>query len=152
MDEIFKRRHSVRDFLRRKIKPEKLNEILDAADSASSAGNLKARKIIVVENPDIKKKLMEAAFNQGFILDAPVVLVFFALPSVSSRKYGKRGENLYAIQDATIAASFAWIQAVMLGLGACWVGGFSGEKVKKLLRAEKNWHPVVIMPMGYSSE
>lgn len=150
MNEVFKKRHSVRNFQRKKIEPEKLEAILEAANSAPSAGDLKAREIIVVENDDVKNKLVEAAFEQKFIAEAPVVLIFFAIPSRSAEKYGERGRNLYAIQDVTIAASFAWLQAVMLGLSGCWVGALDDEKLKEILKVKKDWRPIAIIPLGYS--
>lgn len=151
MDEVFKKRHSVRSFQDKAIADEKLKEILEAAHSAPSAGNLKAREIVVVKNKETKDKLAVAAFNQDFIAKAPIVLVFFAVPSRSAQKYGRRGSELYAIQDATIAASFAWLQAVMLDLSCCWVGAFDEEKVKEILDAKNEWRPIAVLPLGYSN-
>jgi len=149
MDEVFKRRYSVRSFRGKAIEEEKLKEILEAANSAPSAGNLKARKIVVVKDPVLKEKLAEIALNQDFIKEPPMVLVFFALPEVSAAKYGQRGKELYAIQDATIAASFAWLQAVMLGIDACWIGAFEEERVKKILGTKSKERPIAILPLGY---
>lgn len=149
MDRVFEKRHSTRSFQSKQIEEKKLKEILEAAESAPSAGNLKARKIVKVEDADLKQKLAEASFNQNFISEAPIVLVFFARPLVSAEKYGERGRTLYAVQDATIAASFAWIQAVMLGIDACWVGAFDEEKVKEILNAKQDERPIAILPLGY---
>ncbi len=67
MDNVFKKRHSVRMFQKKEVEAEKLEEILATADSAPSAGNLKAREIIVVKDVETKKKLAEAAFGQDFL-------------------------------------------------------------------------------------
>ncbi len=149
MDAIFKKRHSVRSFHPTEVSSNDLDEILAAAGSAPSAGNLKAREVVVVINDALKRRLVMAAHHQEFIFEAPVVLVFFAVPRRSAEKYGGRGEVLYSIQDATIAASFAWLQAVILGLGACWVGAFDDEEVQEALSVDRNWRPVAIMPIGY---
>ncbi|MFH0854509.1 MAG: nitroreductase family protein [bacterium] len=149
MKKVFKRRHSVRRFQRKEIEEKDLEKILEAAESAPSAGDLKARKIIVVKDLDLKKEIVEAALNQNFIGDAPVVLVFVALPSISAIKYGMRGRNLYAIQDATIAASFAWIQAVTFGIDSCWVGAFNESEIKKILKLRGDEQPIAILPLGY---
>lgn len=149
MNNVFKNRHSVRSFSAKEIKEKDLKEILEAAESAPSAGNLKARKIIVVKDLELKKKLAEAALNQDFVAEAPVVLVFFALPSVSASRYGERGRGLYSIQDATIATSFAWLQAVMLGIDGCWVGAFDEEEVREILKAKEDEKPIAILPLGY---
>jgi len=152
MDEVFRKRRSVRSFLEREIEAEKLAEILGAAGSAPSAGNLKAREVIGVKDSETKKRLAEAAFGQDFLAGAPVVLVFFSVPSRSARKYKKRGRDLYCIQDATIAASFAWLQAVMLGLSCCWVGAFEENQVKDILGIKEDWQPIALLPIGYSAE
>ena len=152
LNDVFKRRHSVRNFLKREVETEKLEEILETVNSAPSAGNLKAREIIVVKEPEIKKKLAKAAYGQDFLAMAPVVLVFFSAPSRSARKYGKRGKDLYSLQDATISASFAWLQAVMLGLSCCWVGAFEESQVKDILGIKGDWRPVALLPLGYSAE
>jgi nitroreductase len=149
MDEVFKKRHSVRSFQNREIEREKLKEILEAVESAPSAGDLKARKIIVVEDFDLKQKLVKAARDQIFVGEVPVVLVFFALPSVSEKIYKERGKNLYAVQDATIAVCFAWLQAVMLGIDACWVGAFDEAAVKEVLNSKEDERPIAILPLGY---
>ena len=78
----------MRSFQKREVEAKKLEEILETADSAPSAGNLKAREIIVVKDPETKKKLAKAAFDQDFLASAPLVLVFFGVPSHSARKYG----------------------------------------------------------------
>lgn len=151
MHEIFKDRHAVRSFQAKEIKEGDWQEILAAANSAPSAGNLKAREIIVVKDKKTKEQLAEAALGQDFVAQAPVVLVFCSLPVRSAAKYGQRGRDLYALQDATIAASFAWLQAVMLGLSACWVGAFEEKEVQKILQLDKDCRPVAILPIGYSA-
>ncbi len=126
-----------------------MKEILGAANSAPSAGNLKAREIVVVKDLKTKKALSKAALGQNFVAETPIVLVFFAIPEKSGKQYGERGRNLYSIQDATISASFAWLQAVDLGLSCCWVGAFNEEKVKEILKVPQNWQPIAILPVGY---
>jgi len=152
MNILFKKRKSTRAYKPDPIEKEKLDEILEAANSAPSAGNLKARKIVVIEDEKTKRKLAEAAFGQDFISEAPLALVFTALPEASAKKYGQRGRELYAVQDATIAASFAWLQAVDLSLSSCWVGAFDEEEVKKILELDANERPIAILPIGYAKK
>jgi nitroreductase len=154
MNEIFKKRHSVRSFQTRNVNRRELEAILAAADSAPSAGALKSRAVLVVRDEVSKKKLVEAAHGQEFVAHAPVVIVFWAVPSRSASNYGTRGRDLFALQDATIAASFAWLQAVASGLAACWVGAFDDEAVKNIFREEieTDWRPVALLPVGYAAE
>ena len=156
MDEIFKKRHSIRSFQKKEVEDEKIKEILEVIDSAPSAGNLKAREVIVIKDLEAKRKLAEAADGQGSIIEAPVVFVFFGVPSRSAKKYGERGRKLYSLQDVTIACSFAWLQAIILGLSCCWVGAFDEKEVKNALEiladGKEDWRPIAILPIGYGRE
>ena len=154
MNEIFKKRHSVRSFQPRNVSRRELEAILAAADSAPSAGGLKSREVLVVTDDLTKKRLVQAAHGQEFVAQPPVVLVFWAVPSRSASKYGARGRDLFALQDATIAASFAWLQAVASGLAACWVGAFDDEAVKNIFREKigPDWRPIALLPIGYAAE
>lgn len=143
-------RHSVRAFLDKEVEDEKIRKILEACNSAPSAGNLQAYEIFVVTDMERKMWLADAALGQSFVAKAPVVLVFLASPKASGSKYGKRGENLYCIQDATIAAAYSQLAAVALGLGSAWVGAFDEDGVRTALDAE-GLVPVAIIPVGYAS-
>jgi nitroreductase len=154
MHKLFEKRRSVRSFQNRKLTRDVMSAILDAADSAPSAGGLKARDFYLVGDEQTKSKLAEAAFGQDFTAQAPVILVFWAIGSKSAEKYGERGRTLFAVQDATISASFAWIQAVASGLGCCWVGAFDEDAVKEIFRKDiqPDWRPIALLPIGYPAE
>jgi len=144
-------RRSVRAYLSKEIEEDKLKRILTALLRAPSAGNLQAYCVFVVKNQKIRENLARAAFGQHFIAEAPISLVFCALPDKSSAKYGKRGAELYCIQDATIAASYAQLAATAVGLATCWVGAFDDDAVKKILSLKKE-KPVAILTLGYAAE
>jgi nitroreductase len=154
MLDVFKKRHAVRAYEPRPVPDEDVADILAAANSAPSAGGLKAREIRVVTDQGIKQRLARAAHGQEFVAEAAIVLVFWAVPSRSAAKYGERGSNLFALQDATIATSFAWLQAVASGLGACWVGAFDDDAVNDIFRGAigRDWRPIALLPIGYSAE
>lgn len=149
--ELAKNRHSIRAFQEKKVDPEKIKKILEAARSAPSAGNLQAYKICVVKGQKVRQEIAEAA-DQEFLAEAPVILVFLAEPSQSSQKYGQRGEKLYSLQDATIASSYAQLAATSLGLGSCWVGAFDEEQVSEVIESPNDLKPVVLLPIGYPDE
>lgn len=147
-----KNRHSVRKFQDRKVEDEKLKMILETANSAPSAGNLQAYEIFLVKDKKKKQLLVEAAYGQDFIEEADIVLVFCANPKKSSWKYGKRGRDLYCIQDATIAASYAQLAVSDLKLGSVWVGAFDEKEVLKVLGNPNDVMPIAIIPIGYPDE
>ena len=76
--------------------------------------------------------------------------MFCTDPSRSAEKYGERGRELYSIQDATIAGTFAMLAAVDLGLSTVWVGDFDEESVRKVVGDPGR--PVVMFSLGYAAE
>ena len=149
--ELIRARRSVRAFQARLVETEKLNWILELANQAPSAGNLQAYEIYHVTAAHARAGLARAA-DQSFIAEAPVILVFFANPGRSARKYGARGKELYALQDATIAATYAMLAATDLGLSTVWVGAFDPVRVTTATGAPPDWMPVAVLPIGYAAE
>jgi nitroreductase len=152
--EVLKRRRSVRCYSSRPVEEEKLKRVLELADLAPSAYNLQSYEMFVVRSKVKKEALSRAAFDQSFskqnfIAEAPVCLVFCADPAKAGAKYGERGANLYSLQDATIAATFAMLAAVDQGLSCVWVGAFHDEQVAAIVGAPL-LRPVAILPIGYA--
>jgi nitroreductase len=133
------------------ISEELLDTLLKAAQLAPSAGNLQARDFIVVRDPNMKHELAQAAYGQFFIAMAPVVLVGCANMARSRIAYGQRAE-LYAVQDATIAASYIQLAAEALGVGTCWIGAFDEKRVSSSLKIPLDIRPVLMLPIGYAEE
>ncbi|MCS7186848.1 MAG: nitroreductase family protein [Armatimonadetes bacterium] len=149
--EVLRRRYSVRAYKPDPIDEDTLTKILEAVNSAPSAGNLQAYEVIVVRDPERKRQLARASWDQMFIAQAPVVLVFVANPE-RNRRYGKRGAELYCLQDATIACSYAQLAAVALGLGSCWIGAFDDDAVRKVVEIPPTMRPVAILPIGVPAD
>jgi nitroreductase len=133
------------------IEEEKLKQIFQVANMAPSAGNLQAYQVYVIQDKAKKDALTKAAYDQGFISQAPVCLVFCADLDRSAEKYGDRGRELYSIQDATIAGTFAMLAAADLGLATAWVGEFDDAKVREVIGV-KELRPVVMFSLGYAAE
>jgi len=151
-DLLVNKRQSIRAYQSRTIEREILNNILEIMNTAPSAGNLQGYQVYIVEDFDTRLALAQAAYNQEFIAQAPVDLVFCAHPERSQTRYGSRGRNLYCIQDATIACCYAMLAATNNGLGSVWVGAFDQEGVKRAVPVEEGLIPVAILPIGYPAE
>jgi nitroreductase len=80
------------------------------------------------------------------------VLVFFANPARSAAKYGRRGDVLYCVQDATVACAYAQLAAEDLGLASVWVGAFDNAAVSEAVGAPAGLRPVALLPIGYAAE
>jgi nitroreductase len=147
------KRRSVRKYKPRPVPPVKLKKLLAAVKAAPSAGDLQSYDVVVVTKEAGKKSLATATtYKQSFIADAPAVLVFFANPAVSATKFGRRGVEMYSMQDATIACAYAQLAATALGLSSVWVGAFEPGLVRTALRAHSNATPVAMLPIGFGAE
>ncbi len=150
--EAVRQRRSIRAFSKQPVAPEAVEKILAAANEAPSAGNLQSYEIYVLVGDPAQLELARAAWDQFFIAGAPVVLVFCTHAARAKQRYGKRGEQLYAVQDATIACTFAMLAATTLGLGTVWVGAFHTDEVRRTIGAPPGIEPVAILPIGYAAE
>jgi len=149
--EVLTQRRSVRSYKPQPVEESKLKRIFAVVNMAPSAGNLQAYQVQVVRDQAKRRALAKAAYDQGFIAEAPVCLVFCADPDRSASRYDKRGSELYSVQDATIAGTFAMLAAVDLGLATVWVGEFDEEKVQQILGIE-SIRPVAMFSLGYAAE
>jgi nitroreductase len=150
--EIIAARHSTRAFTEQPVEEEKTQKILEAANRAPSAGDLQGYEIYRVSKAEHKSALVQAAWAQEFIAEAPLVLVFCANPARSAVWYKERGERLYSLQDATIACTFAMLAASALGLSSVWVGAFEEVAVRVAIGIPQELTPVAILPIGYAGK
>ena len=77
--DIIRKRRSVRAFTDEPVSDEKLHRVLETARLAPSASNLQAWKFVVVTDAGERKALAQAANNQAFVGQAPVIVVAVAL-------------------------------------------------------------------------
>jgi len=146
-------RRSVRQFLAKPVDDLTLRKILEAANRAPSAGNLQAYQVYVVKDGGLRRRLDAASGSQGPVLQAPVVLVFCAVPLRSAARYGVKGEQLFCVQDATIACAYAQLAATALGLASVWIGALhESEVVRDTLYLDDGLWPVAFLPIGYPAE
>ena len=150
--DVVKERHSIRAYQPQAVEPEKLQELLQAISRAPSAGNLQAYEVYLVTDAERKSALWKSSYNQEFLMQAPLVLVFCAHAARSAERYQKRGIELYCIQDATIACTFAMLAATALGLSTVWVGAFDETAVREIIGAPQEHRPVAMLPIGYAAE
>jgi len=148
VEECIEGRTSIRSFKLDPIDDSIVREALRMANLAPSAGNLQARDFIVVRDMATKKALADAAYDQGFIRIAPVVIVFCAnLDRI--KHYEERGATLYCLQDVAAAVENMMLFLFSKGIGSVWVGAFDERKASNALGLPKHSRPVAIVPIGY---
>lgn len=140
-------RRSIRSFLDRPVEEEKLERILDAGRQAPSARNMQDWRFIVVRDAQTRRRLAEAARNQQFVAQAPVVIAACG----TSDLVMTCGQPAYAI-DVSIAVDHMTLAAFELGLGTCWLGAFYEDRVKAILGIPEGIRVVALLPLGYPAE
>lgn len=150
--EAIRDRRSIRSFTDKPVLDNTINELINLAQWAPSAGNRQARDFIIIRDNKTKEKLCSAALDQEFIKEAPVVIIVCANEERSALRYGERGHTLYCILDAAAAVQNLLLAVHSLGLGACWISAFSDLKVKAILNLPRFLRPIAIIPIGYSFE
>ncbi len=146
--EAIKERRSVRAYKQKPVPEEKLQKILEAARLAPSAGNRQPWKFVVVREEEKRKKLAEAAANQSFVAEAPVVIAAVAL----NPDYVMRCEVPSYAVDLAIAVDHMTLAAVEEGLGTCWIGAFYQNQVKEILNIPEKYKVVALLPLGYPAD
>ncbi len=140
-------RASVREYGQEPVTGGEIQFLLDCASTAPSAGNLEAWDVVLVTDEDARLELQEAAFGQEHIGQAPLVTVVCANYIRSMSRYGERG-ILYAVQDATIAATYLMLAAHAQKLHTCWTGAFVEEEVRTMLGLPQHVRPVALLAIG----
>jgi nitroreductase len=150
--EAIKGRCSVRAYKPDKIPDEAVTRIIEAGVQAPSAGNMQPTIYIVTKNAEVKSRLAEAALNQSFIEEAPVVIAVCTDTVRSASRYGDRGARFYSLLDAAASVENMLLAAHAMGLASCWVGAFQDEQVSRVLKLPPHVRPVAILPIGYPAE
>jgi len=140
-------RSSVREFSDVELTSEEITTVVRAAERAPSAGNREAWDVVIVTDEGIREDLSDAAFQQEHLMQAPCVFVVCANYVRSMSQYGERG-ILYAVQDATIAATYMMLGAHAAGLQTCWTGAFDEEGVAEILALPQHIRPLVLLATG----
>lgn len=148
--EVVKKRKSIRRFKDKQVEEEKIRKILEVVRQAPSAGNLQPYKVFVVKNLKKRQAIASAGYNQEALAQAPIIFVFCIAPWISGQYYGRRGEELYAVEDGSIACAYAQLAATNLGLSSCWIATFNNRAIRDILSAELI--PIALLPIGYPAE
>ncbi len=154
--ELVKRRQSVRAYdPDRPVESEKLARCIEAVRLSPSACNAQPWKLIVVEEPELKNRVANAAsakwlgFNH-FTKQAPILVIIVREEANMTSKLGTiLKDKPYTIMDVGIAAAHFCLQATADGLGTCILGWFDEDKVRHLLNIPKKKRVELIISLGY---
>jgi len=156
--ELVKKRTSVRQYGSQSVSREILDRCLEAARLAPSACNSQPWSFIVVDDPELKAKVAEAAFSgmysmNAFAKAAPVLVVVVRESSTKMATIGglMRGTQ-YNLVDVGIVCEHFALQAAEDGVGTCWLGWFNERAVKNILGVPRHQKAEIILSMGYAAD
>ena len=145
-------RRSYRKFLNKKVEPEKIDQLIEAALRAPSGRALNPWEFVVVTDEEMLEKLSGVKeHGSAFLKNAPLGIVVCADPSK---------QDIW-IEDASIASIIIHLTAASLGLGGCWIqirnrmhkGDEPAEPhVIKLLNLPADYKVLSIVAVGYPDE
>ncbi len=145
VSDAIKARHSIRNFKKQQVEPEKLTAILEAARLAPSGWNDQQWRFIVIRHPETLKKVAHACDDQMQISEADLAICS-VIPDCLGLDPKKRDIRL---QDIAVANSFMMLQAVELGLGTCWIGAFNAWQLRRLLKIPETAEVHSLLAIGY---
>ncbi len=90
--------------------------------------------------------------SQGWIAQAPVIIVVVSEPHKAQQLYGVRGERLYSVQNCAAVAQNMLLAAHSQGLASCWIGAFDEEAINRTLQLGHRFRPQIVLPIGYADE
>lgn len=135
LSEAILKRRSIRRYRDDAVDPILINEVLTLARHGPSAGAIRGFEAIVT--------------TEKLAYDAPLHLVICIDEKAYEPRYGDRGRNLYAIQDAAIYGAYIGLLLMERGLSSCWVGAFREGKIQRIVGTALR--PVAIFSVGYAA-
>jgi len=178
LNDIIKKRRSIRKYLPQAVHTEAVLAVLVAAGLAPSAHNSQPWSFIILENPSVKRELAEVmadawvadAEKDGVKVEVKMrqervdrfanapALILACISMNGLRKFPDQKRQMLerdlAQQSLGAAMQNLLLTAHALGFGACWfcAPGFCKETVRKVLGIPEAVEPEVFVILGYSAE
>jgi len=158
LQQILRRRRSIRRYLPQPVEREKVLTCLRAAQAAPSSQNSQPWRFVVIDDPELKRRFSEAAFSgiytaTRFAEAAPVFILILARIDFVAGRLGRQIQGVpYNLLDIGIAGEHIVLQAEELGLKTCWIGWFDVRKARKFFKIPRKYKVVAMLSLGYSDK
>jgi nitroreductase len=175
-DEVIRKRRSIRKYRPEPVPEQYLLQLIEAARQAPSAMNLQPWRYVLVKESTVIKKIAEFTPN-SFVADSPALIMccldpktFGSIQDVLKEKMrsgevslaaeyapesSKRDEayiNTLLYLNAGISYEHILLKAADLGLGACWIGLFDADSVKRLAGIDDRYIVPALMTVGFPDQ
>ncbi|MEZ5308292.1 MAG: nitroreductase family protein [Pyrinomonadaceae bacterium] len=170
------RRRTVREFSGRPVPIELIETAILAAGTAPSGAHMQPWRFVVVQSPEIKQRIKEAAEKEEFesyngrmpdrwlkrlaplgtdehkpfLTIAPYLIVVFRITSVDDD--GEPEPTYYSQESVGIAVGFLLAALHRMGLATLTHTPSPMKFLQEILGRPKNEVPFVLIPVGYPAE
>lgn len=169
--DVLNKRHSVREYEKKKVPTTVLKQLVNDAIKAPSAANKQPWKFIIVQNKKVMEKIREE--YKEFIKIRNFKPSTNKGENVSYNFYSNMGncQNIiFAYMEKPLSKNWQFhnllsisaaienllLSATNRGLGTCWIGSFKDTsielKLKKILKLNKNEELVSGVVIGYTKK
>lgn len=173
-------RRSIRVFEQREVGRDLIDEMLEAARLAPSAGNIQSFRALVVSEPSELAACRSAAYGIGACATAPLIIVcmadvtaaesigeryselltagalepvdVMALRSGAGRPFELRLGRDIALVNAAISTEHMALQATADGLGTCWVHHFDHDQLRQEFDIPASFELLSLLAVGWPAE
>ena len=175
--EKMRTRRSVREFSTRDVPREVIENCLRTAGYAPSGANMQPWHFVVIANPELKRKIREAAeeeerafyehragdewlealaplgtdANKPFLEDAPWLIVVF-LKKFTFDEQGNKHKNYYTSESVGIACGFLLSALHWAGLATLTHTPSPMKFLNEVLERPKTERAFMIIPVGYPAD
>lgn len=150
--DLLAKRRSPYALLPRRVEPEKLRALLEAARWAPSSFNEQPWNFVVAtrDEPEEHNRLVSVLVeaNRKWAKHVPVLVLAVA------RILSSRGSepNRHAVYDLGQAVANLTVQATALGLVVHQMAGFDVSRARELVGVPKGYEPMTVIALGYPGD
>jgi nitroreductase len=149
--DLISHRWSPRAFDSRRVEPDILRSLFEAARWAASSYNAQPWYFIVAtkDDPENYEKILGTfvEFNQGWAKNAPVLLL-----TVAALKMQDGSPNRHSFHDVGQAAANLALQATALGLQVHQMAGILPDRAREVFGIPENFEAVTGIALGYPGD
>ncbi len=181
-DDVVKARRSIRRFKTTPVPDNYVAELIEAARLAPSGLNMQPWRFVVVKDREIRERIVNATPSGFAIKAPVLIICcgdmhvfqscrkrlnelhevgayqgtsfenFTAEDFYGRVDTGETGTRAYLALNVALAIEHLNLKAFDLGLGACWLGAFENEQVRKIAQIDRRYDIVAVLAIGYADQ
>lgn len=147
LSDAISRRRSIRKFVDRPVATELLAELVRAGAVAPSASNLQAWQFVVINEPELVRKV--DLFSPGLSGKPPAIIAVCSDMDYAGAHGSVNSEIYGCIMDASMAGENIMLKALEFDLGTCAIKSYNAAAVAKLLKLPDHFRIELLISVGY---